>query len=298
MNRGMSSSYISVREKNLKLLWTAAETYPRLLTLYLPVLIRGCSDRGISVRKVSYRLTNRLLNYLLQRGLQEDSRETLLAVRLYRLTFNTLTSPEDATIQKLCLESVADAWLLKATQNSSLLVYLAKIARNTTARINEVKAESGSAITRVEKGLNQLGEVFKKQEKYLHNLCGWILHILRDTLPEVNETVRECLDILQVIAEINSESLIHQLLTIQRSMESLLEYPAADKKQRQINTYLSGKLLEILQSILHECSVSPAVSTLQQCLLRIIKQATSVSLVEKASQCLVVIVTIVLISHS
>lgn len=168
MNRGMSSSYISVREKNLKLLWTAAETYPRLLTLYLPVLIRGCSDRGISVRKVSYRLTNRLLNYLLQRGLQEDSRETLLAVRLYRLTFNTLTSPEDATIQKLCLESVADAWLLKATQNSSLLVYLAKIARNTTARINEVKAESGSAITRVEKGLNQLGEVFKKQEKYLH----------------------------------------------------------------------------------------------------------------------------------
>ena len=71
MNRGMSSSYISVREKNLKLLWTAADTYPRLLTLYLPVLLQGCSDRGISVRKISYRLTHRLMLYLLQRNIQD-----------------------------------------------------------------------------------------------------------------------------------------------------------------------------------------------------------------------------------
>ena len=57
MNRGMTSTYISVREKSLKLLSSAAAAYPRLLSLYLSVVLRGCTDRGISVRKVSYRLT-------------------------------------------------------------------------------------------------------------------------------------------------------------------------------------------------------------------------------------------------
>ena len=299
MNRGMSSSYISVREKNLKLLWTAADTYPRLLTLYLPVLLQGCSDRGISVRKISYRLTHRLMLYLLQRNIQKESRETSLAVRLYRMNLNALTSSEETAVRKLCLESVADAWLFRAPLSSSFLDYLSMIAKNTTARVNEVKAQSGSAITRVEEGLKQIGEVFNKQDKYLFDLSAWILHTLRETLPEVNDKVRECLDILCVLAEIHPKSFIHQLLHIQRSLESLLESPISEKNQRQIRTYLAGKLLDILQNVLRECEISPAVSTLQKCLLQIIQQATSVSLVEKASQCVVVIVSpSVIISHS
>lgn len=115
----------------------------------------------------------------------------------------------------------------------------------------------------------------------------------------MNDKVRECLDILCVLAEIHPKSFIHQLLHIQRSLESLLESPISEKNQRQIRTYLAGKLLDILQNVLRECEISPAVSTLQKCLLQIIQQATSVSLVEKASQCVVVIVSpSVIISHS
>ena len=204
------------------------------------------------------------------------------------MNLNALTSSEETAVRKLCLESVADAWLFRAPLSSSFLDYLSMIAKNTTARVNEVKAQSGSAITRVEEGLKQIGEVFNKQDKYLFDLSAWILHTLRETLPEVNDKVRECLDILCVLAEIHPKSFIHQLL-----------HPISEKNQRQIRTYLAGKLLDILQNVLRECEISPAVSTLQKCLLQIIQQATSVSLVEKASQCVVVIVSpSVIISHS
>lgn len=64
MNRGMSSSYISVREKNMKLLLSAVTTYPRLLLHYHRVIAHGLVDRGVSVRRVSAQLMEQLMKRL------------------------------------------------------------------------------------------------------------------------------------------------------------------------------------------------------------------------------------------
>lgn len=64
MNRGMSSSYISVREKNMKLLLSAVATYPRLLLHYHRVIAHGLVDRGVSVRRVSAQLMEQLMKRL------------------------------------------------------------------------------------------------------------------------------------------------------------------------------------------------------------------------------------------
>ena len=67
----MQSSYISVREKYLKLLGTAASAYPKLLLLYYPILLRGCNDKGISVRKASFRLVRDLVMECLRQYQQQ-----------------------------------------------------------------------------------------------------------------------------------------------------------------------------------------------------------------------------------
>lgn len=64
MNRGMNSSYISVREKNMKLLLSAVTTYPRLLLHYHRVIAHGLVDRGVSVRRVSAQLMEQLMKRL------------------------------------------------------------------------------------------------------------------------------------------------------------------------------------------------------------------------------------------
>ena len=47
--------YITVREKNLRLLLSASSFYPRLLGPYAPVIQQGLEDRGVSVRRISSR---------------------------------------------------------------------------------------------------------------------------------------------------------------------------------------------------------------------------------------------------
>ena len=95
---------------------------------------------------------------------------------------------------------------------------------------------------------------------------------------------------LQLMTQLSPQHLTLQLLPLQCSIERLLEKPSDEKKQRQVATYLCGKLLEVLQPVLKESTVSPAVSDLERCLLRISLHATSVSLVEKAAEGCVIIV--------
>ena len=291
MNRGMTSTYISVREKSLKLLSSAAAAYPRLLSLYLSVVLRGCTDRGISVRKVSYRLLSQLLHYLQTHGLQ-DTRDAATALKLFRTLFDTATSEEDAGIRSICVDAMVTAWLFETPLDTSLRAFLAKTAGIVNARVSEMKAQSGAAVDRVETTLQSMRTLLQKRDGAgrMARLSEWTVQTLCAELPVVSETVKECLEVLQLMTQLSPQHLTSQLLPLQCSIERLLEKPSDEKKQRQVATYLCGKLLEVLQPVLKESTVSPAVSDLERCLLRISLHATSVSLVEKAAEGCVIIV--------
>lgn len=79
MNRGMASPYISVREKNMKLLLSASATFPRLLCNYYSVIRHGLLDRGVSVRRVSAQLVETLMKLLMSETPTREGRATLLS---------------------------------------------------------------------------------------------------------------------------------------------------------------------------------------------------------------------------
>ena len=374
MTTGMQSSYISVREKYLKLLGAAASVYPKLLIGYYPVLLRGCTDNGISVRKASFRLVKDLVIECLsqyrqqwQQQWQQDgkrgkgkedaiSSELKLICQLYHLVLHTLTSDEESSIKEICVEVLCEIWLSNPPFTSSssssstvdidndwFLVLLSRIAKLTLVRITEVEAESGLAVQLLNEGLQQLARGFAtwdttwsnrspKDTKGIHRrtesenregrgkrreqLASWVTKGLFQSLSPSSEDseneeettttataatmmmmnglnhkhTRDFLDLLQVLSRIDSTLFIRQIQSIERCLEILLEIPAVDPRQRQLRTYFSGCVLEVLENVLKVSSVCSAVSQAEKCLVKIVTRGTVVSLVERAVQCLVVIV--------
>ena len=103
MQRGMQSPYISVREKNLRLLLSAASFYPRLLHPYAPVIRQGLQDRGVSVRRVSSRLACRLVEQVLK---ELDVVPRASVVTLFVWMADRAFREEDAKVRRACEESL------------------------------------------------------------------------------------------------------------------------------------------------------------------------------------------------
>ena len=115
IQQGVQSPYISVREKNLKLLLSASSILPSLLLFYATVIRQSTLDRGVSVRKAGGRLVVRLMSHVWAK------RETLgkeAIIRVFGWVSERVLAEEEKSIRKICEESVLevvfqkDEWIL------------------------------------------------------------------------------------------------------------------------------------------------------------------------------------------
>lgn len=137
MQRGMQSPYITVREKNLRLLLSASAFYPRLLGPYAPVIQQGLEDRGVSVRRVSSRLASALLEQVLREldVVPAEAVESLLGWLADRAL-----REEDARVREACEKNV-----LRGLLRADGLALAARCCALLRARMRE---ESEAAVRR------------------------------------------------------------------------------------------------------------------------------------------------------
>ena len=67
-------------------------------------------------------------------------------------------------------------------------------------------------------------------------------------------------------------------------------YAESSCHDRQTNLLVASQILDLLKRVLVECSLTPTLQRLLKLLLVIAKQANAVSLVEKATECIVILV--------
>lgn len=133
MQRGMQSPYITVREKNLRLLLSASSFYPRLLGPYAPVIQQGLEDRGVSVRRISSRLARGLCEQVLKE-LDVVPGETV--VKLIGWMADRAFREEDAKVREGCEENVMSVLLRAGT--------LDVVAQSCVLLQNQMKEQSES----------------------------------------------------------------------------------------------------------------------------------------------------------
>ena len=78
--------------------------------------------------------------------------------------------------------------------------------------------------------------------------------------------------------------------SLQLTLEAVLHRSAANPQQRQLLLCHAGLLLDLIKSLVVFAHMTPSVQQLCDNLVSITAQATAVSLVEKATECIVVIV--------
>lgn len=82
-------------------------------------------------------------------------------------------------------------------------------------------------------------------------------------------------------------------------LEEQLSLQTGNKQTRQMLIITAGNLIELLKYVVPYGSLSPPMLMLKKCLIMTAKQATAVSLVERATECLVIIVcSVVYNNHS
>ena len=126
----MKSSYISVREKNMKLLLSAINTYPRLLLHYHGVICHGLVDRGVSVRRVSAQLMEQLMKRLANETATEDTvegKEALLLSSL-QLSLHCLLKEGDSAVRSALLNSIVTV-LTESPRTAGGFARLASVSR-------------------------------------------------------------------------------------------------------------------------------------------------------------------------
>ena len=137
MQRGMQSPYITVREKNLRLLLSASSFYPRLLGPYAPVIQQGLEDRGVSVRRISSRLARGLLEQVLK---ELDVVPCETVVKLVGWMAERAFREEDAKVREACEANVLRVLLGAGT--------LGVVAQSCVQLQNQMKEQSESSVTR------------------------------------------------------------------------------------------------------------------------------------------------------
>lgn len=100
----------------------------------------------------------------------------------------------------------------------------------------------------------------------------------------------DCTAICSVLARIVPSVLITHLPSILLILEGVLHHSSQDPQQRRVMLCASGQLLELVKLLLGRCQVTPTIQRLSQILVTIPSQGTAISLVEKATECLVIIV--------
>lgn len=80
--------------------------------------------------------------------------------------------------------------------------------------------------------------------------------------------------------------------SLQLTLEAVLHRSAANPQQRQLLLCHAGQLLDLIKGLVVFAYVTPSVQQLCDNLVSITAQATAVSLVEKATECIVVIVVL------
>ena len=95
-------------------------------------------------------------------------------------------------------------------------------------------------------------------------------------------------------SKIQPKSFIPYLGTFQCLLEDQLNQQTSSKQTRQSLLVITRNIIEILKNVVPFSSLSPSLLLVKQCLFTIAKQATAISLVEKATECLVIIVRLVI----
>lgn len=147
MKRGMISTYISVREKNMKLLMAAATKFPRLLITYYHVVVKGLKDRGVSVRKVSYHLLNQLCQLLINpTNSLSNENEMMIAKDVFKLAVECLLKEEEKSVRAIAYEIVCHC-LSQGKRDAHAFSYLLFICDFFLARLDLVMNENAEKIT-------------------------------------------------------------------------------------------------------------------------------------------------------
>lgn len=129
----MKSSYISVREKNMKLLLSAINTYPRLLLHYHGVICHGLVDRGVSVRRVSAQLMEQLMKRLANETAETATEDTVegkeaLLLSSLQLSLHCLLKEGDSAVRSALLNSIVTV-LTESPRTASGFARLASVSR-------------------------------------------------------------------------------------------------------------------------------------------------------------------------
>ena len=74
------------------------------------------------------------------------------------------------------------------------------------------------------------------------------------------------------------------------TLENRLYSNESSCQNRQTNLLVASQILDLLKRVLVECSLTPTLQRLLKLLLVVAKQANAVSLVEKAAECIVILV--------
>lgn len=93
--------------------------------------------------------------------------------------------------------------------------------------------------------------------------------------------------------------LVSSIGSLQCLLEEQLSLQTGNKQTRQMLIVTAGNLIDLLKFVVPHGSLSPPMLMLKKCLIMTAKQATAVSLVERATECLVIIVcSVVFTNHS
>lgn len=183
IKRGMISTYISVREKNMKLLLSATSQYPRLLITYYPVILKGLIDHGISVRKVSSHLLYQLTILLLKPTVDTTQNVNLLE-DIFKLACGYLMKEEDKTIRSNYIQVVSNCLLLEQ-ENASLFSILVHNCEFFLASLEQSIGENEERSTCSLALLKELNEHMDKSR--MQSSIHWLLTKQFDDYPVLIE---------------------------------------------------------------------------------------------------------------
>ena len=103
----------------------------------------------------------------------------------------------------------------------------------------------------------------------------------------------EALAILSIFSQLSPQSLVSYLSVLHCTLEDRLYQTDRTPAEKQRSLAVCSHILDLVKQILPCCSLSPFASRFLQFLLTIAKQATAISLVEKAVECVVILVEVI-----
>lgn len=173
LKRGMISTYISVREKNMKLLLAATNQYPRLLTIYYSVIVKGIKDRGVSVRKVSSQLLYQLAKHLIHSNESLSNPDNLhTGEQVFQIAVESLMREEEKTVRGTDYE-ILNTCLSRGINDDHMFIYLTHICEFFLSRLNSLVNENKDKITSSAVLLHDLHDCLNSQE--VRERIEWLL---------------------------------------------------------------------------------------------------------------------------